>query len=134
LKDDLKLTYPTDVLVFMIMGIVLYYIFSLFGRKQNFIYNQPDNPDYSGLLNTVIIILISNIILKKIKEMTNLIKASNKMLQPREDKHENETRDLTPVKQMIDKINENLDNLSNIIEKVENEFKTSTNIKIISLI
>ena len=58
LKDDLKLSYPTDILVFMIMGIVLYYLISLFGRKQNFVYNQPDNPDYSGLLNTVTIIII----------------------------------------------------------------------------
>ena len=42
--------------------------------------------------------------MKKIKEMTSLLKASNKLLQPQEDK--NEIKNLAPVKQMIDKINE----------------------------
>ncbi len=68
--------------------------------------------------------------MKKIKEMTSLIKASNKVLQPQEDK--NETKNLAPVKQMIDKINENLDSLSNIIDKVEKEFKTSKLLQIIT--
>ena len=68
--------------------------------------------------------------MKKIKEMTSLIKAGNKVLQPQEDK--NETKSLAPVKQMIDKINENLDSLSNIIDKIEKEFKTSKLLQIIT--
>jgi hypothetical protein len=59
IKDELKLSYPTDILIFISIGIVVYYILSLFDRKHIFVYNQPDQPDYSGLLNTVIIIIFN---------------------------------------------------------------------------
>jgi hypothetical protein len=52
-KEDLKVPYPWDLICFFFIGILLYNFFKLFNFKRNYVYNHPDQPDISALINNV---------------------------------------------------------------------------------
>lgn len=52
-SNEFNLEYPYDLLLFIVLGFLFYHLTSCFKSKEKFVYNFPDNPDISTLINNV---------------------------------------------------------------------------------
>ena len=112
-NHEFNLEYPLDILLFAVLGFLFYHLASSFKSKDKFVYNFPDNPDVSTLINNVNIFFI-----QKFKELINtaktIQKASNENVQPTPSSNENKA-----------KIEQKLSNLSSEVEKLNASIKNS---------
>lgn len=53
LLKDMNVEYPFDLVIFTLVGMLIFYVFSKFNLKKEFVYNQPDQPDLNTLINNV---------------------------------------------------------------------------------
>ena len=76
-KDDLNLSYPIDILVFITIGFLISYIKLSLTSKNKFVYNHPDQPDYSGLITTVSNYIIHRLEIKRNNQHTKIWKTTS---------------------------------------------------------
>jgi hypothetical protein len=53
LLNDMNVEYPFDLVIFTIIGMLIFYVSSIFNMKREYVYNQPDQPDLNTLINNV---------------------------------------------------------------------------------
>jgi hypothetical protein len=53
IKDDMSVSYPLDIVFFISLGIIIYWLKSKISFGSGYVYNTPDYPDTSYLMKNV---------------------------------------------------------------------------------